>query len=70
MNKKILVTGGAGFIGSHTVDALIERLKRIVASSISFIFFISLNSLIAFSAPKYRLYLSSNAAALYIEILK
>lgn len=29
-NKKIMVTGGAGFIGSHTVDALIKRRSNVV----------------------------------------
>ena len=30
MNKKYLVTGGAGFIGSHTVSALIDRGDEVV----------------------------------------
>jgi UDP-glucose 4-epimerase len=29
-NKKILVTGGAGFIGSHTIDVLIQKGAKVV----------------------------------------
>jgi nucleoside-diphosphate-sugar epimerase len=38
MSKKILITGGAGFIGSHTADALLAavyaRLKAIPAATL------------------------------------
>jgi len=30
MSKRVLVTGGAGFIGSHLVDKLIELGHRVV----------------------------------------
>jgi UDP-glucose 4-epimerase len=29
-NKKILITGGAGFIGSHTADTLIKRKAKVI----------------------------------------
>jgi len=29
-NKKVLVTGGAGFIGSHVVERLIERQSKVI----------------------------------------
>jgi UDP-glucose 4-epimerase len=29
-DQTVIVTGGAGFIGSHLVDALVERVKRVV----------------------------------------
>ena len=30
-NKKVVITGGAGFIGSHIVDALVEEGNHVIA---------------------------------------
>ncbi|MFW9965396.1 MAG: NAD-dependent epimerase/dehydratase family protein, partial [Candidatus Sifarchaeia archaeon] len=33
--KRVLVTGGAGFIGSHLVDRLIEEYEVVVLDDLS-----------------------------------
>lgn len=45
-NKKILVTGGAGFIGSDTCDALLKNINRVMPIKKTFKLYLTLISLI------------------------
>ena len=61
MNKKVLVTGGAGFIGSHTVDALINRGDTVRV-------FDNLNSQVHGSSARRPLYLHEGAEFVHGDI--
>ena len=64
MNKNVLVAGGAGYIGSHTVNLLIkngklisiniDRRVKILNNTIGYLSFIIINNLIV-ENPKFFL---------------
>ena len=63
-NKSILITGGAGFIGSHMVDLLLERARVELDESARFELYHQAEEIIVDDAPWVPLWHSNGGSVL------